>query len=152
MNGDTSYDSVPRAQTTSFVPSYSDSPPVAIASSELAVSEQLQLMKERLRQAEERACHAESELERIREVVALAATRARQARNQRRILLAEAQELAKQIVGQAQAEADLNRSGDSAMSMTSWASVDPTLDKRVDSFLKNEMEPDSTRGWMLNDA
>ena len=105
----------------------------------------------RLRRAEQRAANAEFELERIRDVVAQAATQAKEARAQRRALLAEAQELAKQIVQQARAEVGAD-SAEESMSMMSWASVDPTLDDRVDSFLKNEMEPDPTRGWMLNDA
>ena len=85
------------------------------------------------------------------DAVSKAAAQAKEERAHRRALLVEAQELAKRMVEQARTETPEAGSDDSAF-MMSWAAVDPTLDARVDTFLQTEMEPETTRGWMLNDA
>jgi len=90
-----------------------------------------------LRVAEERATIAEEQLRRVHVAV--------RAFKQKQLRARASQQQAEQR-GAAQAV-----QVESSEQFASWGESDPTLDDRLDEYLRADFEPDSSRDWMLRE-
>lgn len=98
-------------------------------------SERIQDLESRLLMAENRATVAEEQLRRVHKAVRAF---------KKRQLAARAAQMRASSQAARQQEPARNPNA-----YSSWAAPDPSLDERLDEYMANEFEPDSSRDWML---
>lgn len=148
------------------------------SAADLLATENVRL-REDLQAAEERARVAEEQLLRVHRAVRAAQQNLKSARQRRNAILAMAQQHAAALIRQAQREAELLKRAARANSAPAptphapdpqgqstvapparpvtesrghqWVDADPSLDDRLDEYLRTELEPDRSREWILGD-
>jgi len=96
--------------------------------------ERIAQLETRLRAAEERATVAEEQLRRVHEAVREFKRKQMQAAARR---------------ANAQVPATEAKPVDKSEQYATWRDSDPTLDDRLDEYLRSDFEPDRSRDWML---
>lgn len=106
-----------------------------------------------LAEAEQRARTAEEQLLRVHRAIRAVKKESRRVRRQGSAIIDGAREHATELVRQAELEARARRIGPSAGGhrFEGWHDSDPTLDEKLEHYLRNDLEPDRSRDWILGD-
>lgn len=101
--------------------------------------------------ATERANVAEEQLRRVHIAVRAFKQSQTNAKNRRDDLMRAARAQAEKIIREAkQRTEEETRTSDEGSLYGSWLVGDPTLDERLDDYLRSDFEPDRSRDWMLS--
>jgi lipase chaperone LimK len=126
---------------------------VSTAESEFDV---LRMENRRLRAAlavsQERARLAEEQLLRVHRAIRTVKQESRRVRRQGTAILEGARAQADELVRQAEREARAKRVGPSSgRRFEGWNDNDPLLDEKLESYLRQDLEPDRSRDWILGE-
>jgi hypothetical protein len=109
-------------------------------------------LERELAAANERANVAEEQLRRVHIAVRAFKQSQTNAKSRRDDLIRAARAQAEKIVREAQQNtAQATTSAGQGSVYGSWLVSDPTLDQRLDDYLRSDFEPDRSRDWMLSE-
>ena len=129
-----------------------DTEPSPATASGAELQAEIAALRESLARAEERAELAEQQLLRVHRAVRSVKKESRRVRRQGTTILEGARAQASELVRQAEREARARRIGPGrGHRFDGWHDADPNLDEKLETYLRNDLEPDRSRDWILGE-